>query len=98
MQYADVQEHEYHERDDDNNNNQYDDVFDTTNNNYKDNIDYYYSSSITNYQQQNYQIYFDDECKDLADKSKKSVNYECVSNGGNTNCTPKTLTVTVFIV
>lgn len=82
MQYEDVHEHE---RIDDNNNNnnngvdnQYGDVFDTTNINIDN--DCYYSTTINNYQPQNYQIYFDEECYEFTDKPKKSANYECVSN------------------
>lgn len=83
MQYEDVQEHD---RDEENNNrnNVYGDVFDTTNI-HIDN-DCYYSATINNYQPQNYQIYFDDECNEFTDKPKKSANLNCVSNA------PKTLT------
>lgn len=83
MQHDDVQDYE---RDADANNNNYNDnnnpygdVFDTTNINIDN--DCYYSTTIKNYQPQNYQIYFDDECNEFTDKPKQSAKYyECVSN------------------
>lgn len=90
MQYEDVQDHECNDDANNNNNNNnnsaYGDVFDTSNVNIDS--DCYYTTAINNYQPRNYQIYFDDECNEFAEKPKQSAKYyECVSSAAELHST-----------